>query len=76
MKITDRTSETVIKVVVLEVRCDRCGQNFKLPRSSGVKGVEFALDFGYGSRFDLETWDFDLCDDCAEWLKGELSYEG
>lgn len=33
------------------------------------EGASFKLSFGYGSRHDLEKWEFDLCDSCCEQLK-------
>ena len=27
---------------------------------------QFTFNFGYGSRFDDETWSFDLCEDCLD----------
>lgn len=26
----------------------------------------FDIKFGYGSQYDLETWSFDLCENCLE----------
>jgi hypothetical protein len=26
----------------------------------------FQLNFGYGSKFDEQTWTFDLCEKCLE----------
>ena len=31
-----------------------------------MHGASFEIQFGYGSKFDYETWKFDICDDCAE----------
>ena len=28
----------------------------------------FDMKFSYGSRYDLETWSFDLCENCLEKL--------
>ena len=32
------------------------------------------LSFGYGSRFDTDTWGIDLCDDCIEDFVTTLKY--
>ncbi len=43
------------------VICNKCGQVFKYVN-------DMAVGFGYGSQFDMETWEFCMCDDCLEEL--------
>ena len=44
----------------LEV-CNKCGQEFKYT-------TDMIASFSYGSRFDMETWEFNICDDCIKEL--------
>lgn len=73
MRTTEPRNRTETIAVVSSIRCDRCGK--ETMNRSGYhdrEGTTFTLDFGYGSRFDLDQWRFDICDDCAEWLRGEF----
>jgi hypothetical protein len=62
--------ERVIEITD-SIKCDRCGKEMCLA-AYHAEGTTFTLDFGYGSRFDLERVEIDTCDDCAEWLRGEF----
>ena len=33
---------------------------------------EFKIFFGYGSKYDEETWRFDLCEKCIEEIVGDF----
>jgi hypothetical protein len=48
--------------------CSRCGRNIVYAAWGDEEGESFAISFGYGSRFDLETWYLTLCDDCCQGL--------
>lgn len=39
--------------------CNKCGRE-----SNHTEKVY--INFGYGSKFDSEKWEFNLCDDCLE----------
>ena len=57
--------------VVTSYTCDRCG--WKTGAGFGSwEGGTLTLSFGYGSRNDLTTHTWDLCDDCGDWLAGEM----
>ncbi|PKR83536.1 hypothetical protein [Heyndrickxia camelliae] len=69
------TSKTVI--------CNKCGttqvnNNWNPPSaeeyyfSNDIHNIQ--LGFGYGSRFDNESWNFDLCDSCLESLVKTFKY--
>ncbi|HMD81354.1 MAG TPA: hypothetical protein VKE92_08615 [Anaerolineales bacterium] len=74
MKETEHQRKTVDITRVKAVRCDRCSNDLGVDEHGTAReGTSFSLSFGYGSRFDLSDWYFDICDDCAEWLKGEFS---
>ena len=48
------------------IQCNGCGKTLDgdMPEMGDITDIQ--ISFGYGSRFDMETWSFDLCDDCAE----------
>lgn len=58
------------------VTCNKCGTSRELkPNGDWYESEEglyandvhnISLGFGYGSRFDMEQWSFDLCDDCLD----------
>ncbi len=54
----------------LSVTCNKCGKTAGLQgedyeREWGANEFQrFSLHFGYGSRYDMESWGFDLCEDC------------
>lgn len=59
---------TKTRKVLVAVRCNKCGAEFKYPHVGQATRV--SVDFGYGSKFDGDRWEFDLCDDCFEsWTK-------
>jgi len=52
---------------VVSVCCDKCGKTAKGETEMMWSDInEIAIDFGFGSKFDGETWSFELCDDCVE----------
>lgn len=60
------TEELKIDIsIVKEIICDCCGD-----KVSGVEDVSMSdiqtqyLSFGYGSKFDTEELEYDVCDDC------------
>lgn len=70
MRVEKKLLET--KVVeeyhITEVVCNKCGcTSGKLQDDDSYAAnefQEFGTYFGYGSRFDMERWSFDLCEDC------------
>lgn len=49
--------------------CNKCGKKFEY--DEGLCGWQnlvhkFVIKFAYGSKYDYERWDFDLCEDCIE----------
>jgi hypothetical protein len=59
---------------VTSIVCDRCGAECLSERGKVYErqGCRFEANFGWGSRFDDEQWEFDLCDECADWLTREI----
>lgn len=71
MRTKERRERTAVYEETTSIKCDRCGKEMTFDKYHG-EGASFEMSFGYGSRFDLDTWRFDTCDDCAEWLRSEF----
>jgi len=50
--------------------CDGCGKESNNDYDTDI--TSFNIEFGYGSKFDTETWYFDLCDECMERTFNEI----
>lgn len=47
--------------------CNKCGKEVDLEKANDFEENlfhSFKVSFGYGSKYDLELWSFDLCEDC------------
>ncbi|AMQ66702.1 hypothetical protein FDG96_gp43 [Bacillus phage Mgbh1] len=46
--------------------CNKCGKSVDLTEDDFAGNLfhSFKTSFHYGSAFDMETWEFDLCEDC------------
>jgi hypothetical protein len=68
----EETEITVVKKesVPSSVTCNKCGKSQKLHGEDyqrnwqAGKYQSFYCSFGYGSSYDMERWDFDLCESC------------
>ncbi|MBM7702880.1 hypothetical protein [Metabacillus iocasae] len=74
MKVYEKV--TVTKEVPALVTCNKCGKSEALIGARAERSHKsdlfhtFEMMFGYGSSFDSECWDFDLCEDClVEFVK-------
>lgn len=45
----------------MQTVCNKCGQSFEY-------ASDMQVNFGYGSVYDMETWEFYICDDCIQEL--------
>lgn len=56
------------KSVINKVICNKCGKEI-ITNDNNYDDInlfhEFAVGFNYGSKFDMERWKFDLCEDCV-----------
>ena len=65
-------SVTVTNLELASITCNKCGKTTELSKDDPNKFYKeylfqsFSLNFGYGSKFDDETWKFDICEDCLE----------
>ncbi len=75
-KVNIQTQEVVREIIVSEIiQCNKCGREFVNPLAKGSAMEQFMWDanvhgfkvmFSYGSKFDMQEWEFHLCDDCLE----------
>lgn len=70
-------SVPLIEKKLIKVTCNRCKKETNIEYSLlAWAGARFKGTFGFGSiRHDMETWEFDLCEDCADWLNSQLTIE-
>lgn len=71
-KKTEKVEQIVEEVVSETITCNKCG-NSVTQEQRGFESDYYQninLHFGYGSSFDMETWNFDICEDClVEFVK-------
>jgi hypothetical protein len=46
--------------------CNKCGKSADLTEDDFAGNLfhSFKTSFHYGGDFDMETWDFDICEEC------------
>ncbi|WP_340032587.1 hypothetical protein NSQ20_12035 [Paenibacillus sp. FSL K6-1122] len=75
-------TETKDVVVSESVRCNRCGEQYENVYCDSERFIgnwdamiqSFKFAFGYGSKFDGEYWEFDLCEICLESIFKDFKY--
>lgn len=73
--------EEVSEHKLTEICCNKCGTKSEI-HYEGIHEADFSVNeyqtfstyFGYGSRFDNERWEFDLCEDCLVELIKTFKY--
>ena len=78
MRKTKVINETVQITKTVELICNKCGKTVKLDKDAWQKQESiqhFEIHFGFGSRFDMERWEFDLCEDCIEKIVKPFKYK-
>lgn len=61
-----------INIELTSITCNKCGKTTESSKGNKLDIFQeylfqsFSLHFGYGSKFDEETWKFDICEDCLE----------
>lgn len=61
--------ETVSVKSIDSITCNSCGKEFIAEGNNPCWANtihSFDIDFGYGSKHDMDTWTWDLCEDCIE----------
>jgi hypothetical protein len=46
-----------------DITCDKCGKSMIIDKYS-TAGGKMEVGFGYGSKFDMDHYRLDICDDC------------
>lgn len=50
---------------IVSVTCNKCGEMDSLSTNEPNSHMNhFSAGFGFGSHYDMESWSFDLCEDC------------
>jgi len=72
MKITEKVKIEIEKDELISASCNKCGKLVK-SHTSGYENDWYinnlhsiTLSFGYGSIWNKEEWDFDLCERCLK----------
>lgn len=68
MRIEHEGFVAIKSVTICKKICNKCGKEF-LNNSSfdwDAQIINFNINFNYGSKYDTETWIFDLCENCLE----------
>lgn len=70
---SEKREKTVSVTVLLDAVCDKCGNDITVNAHTAyqrnIAGGKVEVTFAYGSQHDMDTWEAELCDDCAEKLK-------
>lgn len=72
--------ETLVnKEKLTEICCNKCGRATKFEDDSDTdysinEYQTINVGFGYGSRFDMQSWSFELCEDCLVDLLKTFKY--
>lgn len=68
--------ETVVQETLSTVTCNMCGNEEDYYNSPFYDELTqgFEIRFPYGSKYDNETWSFDLCDKCLTNLVKTFKY--
>ncbi|WP_413986405.1 hypothetical protein [Paenibacillus polymyxa] len=82
-KVTEAKEITETKVVVIDeiIICNKCGKKYRKLTEDGKENYfwnhlihKFNIGFGYGSKYDMEHWEYDMCEDCVEELIKSFMY--
>lgn len=55
-----------------DITCNMCGAKIDVNACNST----FCSSFGFESRHDLETWEADFCEDCADKIRAFIESEG
>lgn len=68
-----RVTRYDVEFVAKTITCNKCGKSADIKEGDysdlHFKREEFPtieLSFGYGSKWDMERWSFNLCEECLE----------
>lgn len=59
-----------------KITCDRCGvtssENDEMPAGMSPYIETIGIHWGYGSKYDNDYWEWDLCEKCIEETLGQI----
>lgn len=70
MKVFEEITVKEVKKIPKSITCNKCGKSINLSGATYERQIQaekfptIKLKFGYGSKFDDETWSFELCEEC------------
>lgn len=74
MRVVENVEKVVIDRKLISIICNKCGEV-----SEEIDYIntnqEFNLSFGYGSDYDTQNWQFDLCEKCLMEIVNEFQIE-
>ena len=68
--------KTVTERKLMGITCDVCGKSCRDDQDMNYEYISFAGSWGYCSRKDTENWSCDLCEPCADKVKGFIESIG
>ena len=63
----------VPREIVTEYVCDKCGVKSEDGFDPYIQTIH--IDWGYGSKFDTELWEIDLCQECLIDILGGVNVQ-
>jgi hypothetical protein len=65
--------------VVTDIKCDKCGNSCLSPKDKnadyGINHMTLKASWGYMSNHDMETWEAQICEDCAVELSKSIRFD-
>ena len=67
---TKKINKIIKELEITEIICNKCGKSFKPKNKQDFFWRDivqsFAIEYQYGSEYDMEIWQFDICEDCLK----------
>lgn len=76
MRIQEEKNISIKKTIIKKIICNCCGKEYDVINECDFSDITpISITFGYGSKFDTDTLEFELCDDCIEKIVSTFKYE-
>ncbi|HEY8805103.1 MAG TPA: hypothetical protein VIM42_08385 [Clostridium sp.] len=62
MRIVNNVEKKVVVDEITAMACNKCGEYYDIDKSHSLQSIR--LEFSYGSKYDGEGLQFDLCENC------------
>lgn len=77
-----RVTRHEVVFVANKVTCNKCGKSADI-KEGDAPDIQYKLEkfptielgFGYGSKWDMERWSFNLCEECLETFVGSFVHK-